>query len=141
VLAVEPGDRTPRALFTDDRGQRLALRKLRGGRVLLNFWQSWSAPCIRELRRLQGIQEQDGERAPTIVAVSAPDDRVPLADIRRKYGLTFALVHDSGGVLARQFAVRCWPTTLSIDTDGFVDGVQLGVAPVRPRGASQYSAR
>ena len=61
-IASAQCDRAPRALFTDDRGQSLALRKLRGHRVLLNFWQSWSAPCVQELARLQALHEKGGAR-------------------------------------------------------------------------------
>ncbi len=130
-LSASPGERAPRALFTDDRGQQLALRKLRGHPILLYFWQLWSAPSIRELQRLQSLQEKSGERAPVIVAVSGDKDCEVLFEVRRKYKLTFALVHDSDGFIARSYGVYCWPTTVSIGPDGFVDGVQLGIARER----------
>jgi peroxiredoxin len=125
-LAVQPGERPPRALFADDFGQRLALRKLRGHPVLLNFWQSWSAPCIRELERLQTLYEKGEKNAPTIVAVNCDANGDALAEFRRKHKIGFVLVHDANGSIARSFGVNCWPTTLSIDPDGFVNGIQLG---------------
>ncbi|MGH8472562.1 MAG: TlpA family protein disulfide reductase, partial [Gammaproteobacteria bacterium] len=68
-LAVRPGDRVPDVYFEDDRGEFIALRRFRGQRILLNFWQSWSKPCLKELRRLQELQDQAGRDAPFIVAL------------------------------------------------------------------------
>ena len=46
----------------------LALDRLRGQQVLLNFWQSWSAPCLRELRRLQRLHEESSKHGLVIMA-------------------------------------------------------------------------
>ncbi len=126
-IASAQCDRAPRVLFTDDRGQSLALRKLRGHRVLLNFWQSWSAPCIQELTRLQALHEKGGEGAPVILAVNGGEKPEVLSEVRRKYNLGFALVPDPERTIARQFGIECWPTTLSLNADGRVEGVQFGI--------------
>src|SRR5439155_637934 len=104
-----------------------ALRRLRGRTILLNFWQSWSAPCIKELRRLQHLHEVGGERAPEIMAINGDKDQTLLAELRRQHHLTFTLIHDSGHRLAQLYGVHCWPTTVSINPDGIVDGIQFGV--------------
>jgi peroxiredoxin len=127
-LAVKPGERALDATFDDDQGQTLALRRLRGQRVLLNFWQSWSAPCVRELRRLQRLQEETGPRAPFIVAVHGGGERRVLDEVRRQNNLSFMLVHDSDQRIARMYGVQCWPTTLSINPDGIVDRIQFGIS-------------
>ncbi len=126
-LTTRPGERAPNASLIDDTGLRLSLRKLRGhGSILLNFFQSWSIPSIQELQRLQGLQDQGGENAPVIVAVSGDAKADVLAEVRRKYKLGLALVPDPNGSIARSFGVHCWPTTLSIDPDGRVNGIQTG---------------
>jgi thiol-disulfide isomerase/thioredoxin len=130
-LAIEPGERAPDVLFETDEGQELAMRRLRGTPVLLCFWQSWSPPCIRELRRLQA-QHGDGERGPVVVAVNGGEGREVSADIRRRYELTFTLVHDRGRRIARQYGISCWPTIVSIDGEGVVDGVRLGAQHHHP---------
>ena len=40
------------------------LHRMRGREVLLNFWQSGSAPCIKELERLERLHKRAGKRAP-----------------------------------------------------------------------------
>jgi peroxiredoxin len=135
-LAVAPGDRAPDVAFEDDRGQRLALHRLRGREVVFNFWQSWSAPCIEELRRLRRFQARAGGRAPLIVAFHGGKERGALDAVRARHDLPFALVEDTDQRVASMYGVRCWPTTISIDTHGRVTHVQFGLSPERRETAS-----
>ena len=121
----------PDAYFQDAHGEFTALRRLRGQRVLLNFWQSWSAPCIKELRRLQLLHEARGERAPVIVAVNGGEAGEAIAEVRRQHKLTFALVPDADQRLARLYGVACWPTTVAINEEGIVNRVQFGLSHER----------
>ena len=62
-LAVSAGDSAPDATFEDDRRNQFALHRFRGRDVLLNFWQSWSAPCLTELGRLQRLHQAGKDTA------------------------------------------------------------------------------
>jgi peroxiredoxin len=132
-LSVQPGEAALDATFEDDQGQVLALRRLRGKSVLLLFWQSWSAPCVEELRRLQRLHEAGGERVPVVVAVNGGEGRDVIAEVRRRHALTVTLVPDEDQRIAQLYGVACWPTTVAINPDGMVDRIQFGVA--HPHGA------
>ena len=95
---------------------------------MLNFWQSWSAPSSRELRRLQQLHEEGSKRGLVILAVNGGEERTVLAEVRRQHNLTFTLIHDPGQRITRLYGVQCWPTTVSINPDGIVDHIQFGVA-------------
>jgi peroxiredoxin len=124
-LRVTAGTPALDADFTDDRGTRLSLRRLRGRRVVILFWKSWSAPCLRELRRLQEIAGRPG--GPFVMAVNGGERREVIADARSRHGLTVPLVHDPDQIIAAMYGVRCWPTTVSINEEGIVDRVQFGM--------------
>jgi peroxiredoxin len=94
--------------------------------MLLNFWQSWSAPCLTELCRLQRLH-QAGREAPFIVAFHGGKNSKALDEIRKRLGLSFPLVQDLQQRIARQYGVRCWPTTIMVDAEGRVEHVQFGV--------------
>jgi peroxiredoxin len=126
--AVRPGMAVPDVYFHNDAGEFTTMRRLRGRPVLMNFWQSWSQPSMQELSRLQVLHEKRGTSAPVIIAHSGDEDARVLARVRNQNKLTFALAHDRYRELARQFRVRCWPTTISINADGIVDHVQYGTA-------------
>jgi peroxiredoxin len=118
----------PDISFVDHRGQHFALHRLRGREVLLNFWQSWSTPCLNELLRLRDLQKTAGALAPFIVAFHGGRDGGVLKDLARRHGLTFSLVQDADQGFARTYGITCWPTTISIDAAGFVGHVQFGLA-------------
>jgi peroxiredoxin len=126
-LTVSPGERAPDVLFREHRGEEFALHRLRGRELLLNFWQAWSAPCITELGRLQRLHKQATERAPFIVAFHGGKEAKALDEIRRRHALSFPLVQDADQRIARTYGVRCWPTTVSVNADGFIDHVQFGI--------------
>jgi peroxiredoxin len=125
-LAVAQGGPAPDALFETDGRDQYALHRFRGREVLLNFWQSWSAPCLTELGRLQRLYEA-GKGTPFIVAFHGGNNRDALAEIRRRLGLSFALVQDSQQRIARQYGVRCWPTTILVDAGGRARHIQFGI--------------
>ena len=131
-LAVQPGDRALDVLFEFAEGERLALRRLRGRRVLLNFWKSWSTPCLEELSRLQRMHDEAGREGPVILAINDGEDPEHLAEIRREHKLTVTLVPDPYRRISRRYGVNCWPTTVSIGEDGLVNRVQFGLRHERP---------
>lgn len=125
-LTVQPGEPALDAAFEE--GHVLALNRMRGQHVLLNFCQSWSAPCLRELDRLQRLREEEGEHAPVIFVVNGGEERTGLDELCRRHNFSFTLIHDAGQRIAQLYGVHCWPTTVSINPDGIVDRIQFGVA-------------
>jgi peroxiredoxin len=117
----------PDIIVEDKGGERFALHRMRGRNVILNFFQSWSAPCIRELQRLQALQEKrpkgDG---PYVVAFHGGSDEKAIADLRKRHRLTFPLVQDRDQAIARQYGITCWPTTIALNPDGSIGRMQLG---------------
>lgn len=124
-LTVRAGAHAPDHVFTDVQGNQFSLRRLRGRTVILMFWQSWSAPCVRELRRLQDTTAD--QRGPFVLAINGGESQEVLADMRTRHGLSVALIHDPDQVVASAYGVRCWPTSVSINEEGIVDRVQFGL--------------
>jgi peroxiredoxin len=122
------GKAIPDFSFTDDQGISSALHRLQGREAIFTFWQSWSKPCLNELHRLQKLQDEAGDAAPLIVAFHGGKDATALAEVRKKYDLTFQLVQDTDQRVARHHGVRCWPTTLAVDGSGRLYGAQFGTA-------------
>jgi hypothetical protein len=84
-LAISHGDPAPDAFFETHARDRFALHRFRGREVLLNFWQSWSAPCLAELRRLQRLHE-GGRGTPFFVAFHGGNNRDALDEVRKRWG-------------------------------------------------------
>ncbi|GJL95509.1 MAG: thiol:disulfide interchange protein TlpA [Hyphococcus sp.] len=57
-------------------GEAKMLNDFRGRAVLVNFWATWCAPCLKELPSLDKLQEQLGSNKFEVVAIAA-DPRGP----------------------------------------------------------------
>ena len=98
--------------------------------MLLNFWATWCAPCVREMPSLDRLQAALGDRGLSVVAVSI--DRAGVKAIRpfaKRLGLAhLGLYHDPEGALFRAFGVSGLPASFLIDQGGAVVGAYAGPA-------------
>jgi len=139
-LAVSLGDLPPDAWLEADDREQFSIQRLRGREVLVNFWQSWSAPCLTELARLQRLVEA-GKGTSVVVALHGGTNAEALAEIRKRLGLSFTLVQDREQTVARQYGVRCWPTTIAFGADGRAKHIQYGRAHEHGRVGGDTEAR
>jgi peroxiredoxin len=100
--------------------------------MLITFWQSWSAPSLKELERLQRLCEHKNGDAPFVVAFHGGNDAKALEGIRKRYGLTFPIVQDVEQQVARSYGVGCWPTTVCVNAEGDIEHIQLGITHDHP---------
>jgi thiol-disulfide isomerase/thioredoxin len=127
---LDPPVPAPLESFTDLAGYRVRLADFRDRVVLLNFWATWCAPCVREMPSLDRLQAALGDRGLRVVAVSI--DRGGAEAIRpfaKRLGLArLGLYHDPKGALFRAFGVTGLPASFVIDRDGAVVGAYAGPA-------------
>ena len=109
-------------------GKDIDLSAYRGRVVLLNFWATWCAPCIREMPSLDMLHERLGGKSFAVVAVSI--DRMGYAKIApflRRIRVTKLHIYlDKTSTLYRKFGVQALPTTFVIDRQGRVRGYLEG---------------
>ncbi len=127
---LEPLAPAPGAAFQDADGRATSLQAFRGRVVLLNFWATWCAPCIREMPSLDRLQAKLGGEGLKVVAVSEDFTGLEVVvPFFKRLGLANLEVYlDPDGALSRAVGVAGLPTTLLIDREGRLLGGLEGPA-------------
>jgi thiol-disulfide isomerase/thioredoxin len=127
---LEPPAPAPRTVFKSATEKEIDLGDFRGQVVLLNFWATWCAPCIREMPALDRLQAALGDEGLEVVAVSEDfAGRKVVEPFFAQLGLAhLKIYYDSNGALSRAVGVNGLPTTFLIDREGRIVGGLEGPA-------------
>lgn len=128
VLTEWKGSPVPPAieLFTPD-GGRLSLASLKGKAVLVNFWATWCEPCVTEMPSLQRLRDQLAPRF-EVLGVNYQEGPARIKAFIGKTGITFPIVRDTDGAVAKAWGARIFPASYMVDRAGSVKHVLIGAA-------------
>ena len=127
-LSVKENDPFPDFVFKRQDGTSIPLRRLFGQSMLINFWTSWSEPCLGVLRQLQIIENQSTSRDLIILAINDGEDPQIASRFFQQNKLTLNLITDSDRQISKSCGVNCWPTTVLLDRTGRVQQIQFGIS-------------
>lgn len=120
----------PEATLVGRQGTEVGLADFRGRVVLVNFWATWCAPCLREMPSLERLQARLGGEAFTVIAASQDfDGWAKIAPFLDRHGLDrLPVYHDPKARLAQALEVRGLPTSVLVGRDGREIGRLTGPA-------------
>jgi peroxiredoxin len=125
-LRATEGQAAPEFFFEYTPGYTISLKRLKGFKVLVNFWNGRAAtPCLTELRRLQHIHEQS-EKLGVVVLTVYDGDAQRAAELCKQEGLSLRVIADPRRKICDDYGVTCYPTTISIDEHGRICAIQFG---------------
>ncbi len=125
--APEPAPTTP---YVAANGAETTLQAHAGKVIVLNFWATWCAPCVRELPSLDRLAAMlPADRFQVLALSTDRGGDKKAAPFLKDLGVeTLAADLDPKSALARQLKLRGLPTTFFIDRAGRVIGKLEGVA-------------
>jgi cytochrome c biogenesis protein CcmG/thiol:disulfide interchange protein DsbE len=127
---VDTGHVYKAPLFTRQRVNgpgTLSFASLRGKVVVVNFWQSYCAPCTKEAPTLAAASRQWRHAKDVVfLGVDVQDFRSAGLKFLKRFGITYPNISDDGGLVGR-FGVTGYPETFFVDRRG-------RVVPVPPVG-------
>jgi cytochrome c biogenesis protein CcmG/thiol:disulfide interchange protein DsbE len=116
----------PFTLTTLD-GQPVALEKLRGRVIVLNFWASWCFPaCYDEAPALERGWRAHRERGVTVLGIDIQDTPDKAQKFIRDFGLSFPNAQDPTGKVSIDYGVYGVPETFFIDRQGRIRAKHVG---------------
>jgi thiol-disulfide isomerase/thioredoxin len=124
--APQEGSAAPDFVLTTLDGGEARLSDFGGKVVLINFWATWCGPCREEMPLFEEAQQQFGTENLVILAVNVQESPGTVRPFVERLALTYPIVMDTKGSVARRYQVRSYPTTYFIGRDGRVEGRRVG---------------
>lgn len=102
-----------------------------GKPIVLNFWASWCPPCKSEMPGFNTVYEEMGDDI-VFMMIDLVNGQRETKELGEKYiaeqGFTFPVYYDTDGDADYTYGISYIPTTLFIDSDGFlVTGAQSAI--------------
>ncbi len=123
-------DPAPAVELRDFRGKSVQLpRDLKGKVWLIRFWSLECHFCDKDvLFGLETLYQKYKDRGFEVVTVKVGEDDAKDERLQRLEKLTYPILVDERGIVARQFGVVGMPTTFVIDGDGILREKRVGEA-------------
>jgi cytochrome c biogenesis protein CcmG/thiol:disulfide interchange protein DsbE len=108
-------------------GSSVTLHDLAGRAVIVNFWNSWCAPCRAELPALKRFADRyRDDPSVAFVGIVRDDSKRAIREYVADEGVDWTIAMDPGARAALEFGTRGQPETFAITPDGVVAGAQIG---------------
>jgi len=117
---AQPAKEPPPTRFIDPKGQELNLERYRGKLVLVNFWATWCAPCVREMPSLDRLQAALGKEGLVVLPLSLDGPTKPRVEpfYKDRQLANLPILFDEKNFTFGRFGVSVLPTTILIDPSG-----------------------
>jgi peroxiredoxin len=109
-------------------GGEMTLSEQKGKVVIINLWASWCPPCKAEMPALQEVYLANRDRGLEVLAVNTTyqDQESAAAAFVQDFNLTFPILMERTGDVARQYQLRAMPSTFFVDREGVIRKVIIG---------------
>ena len=122
LATPEGAPAAPDDVFLDGGGAEVRLADFRGRPVVLNFWATWCAPCVKELPSLVRLQEARGDLVVIALNVDSKAE-LPIGDFLEEVEASALEAYtDPKKKLWRAYRLNSLPTTFVIDAEGRLVG-------------------
>lgn len=110
----------PDVVFTSITGEKVSMQDLRGKVVMVNFWATSCATCIKEMPQMvETYNKYKGKGLDFIAVAMSYDPPNYVLNYAQTRALPFKVALDTQGDVARAFDdVKLTPTTYVIDKNG-----------------------
>ena len=109
---AESPEKVPDFSLKDIEGKAVSLNDFRGKLVLMNFWATWCAPCLEEMRVLRQVHDQWREKGLVVLSINMGESASRVRGYVKRYALPFPVLLDPNTELFVKLGVRKKQETL-----------------------------
>ena len=126
VGAAEVGQTAPTFSLPTAKGDPVALDKLRGKVVYVDFWASWCGPCRRSFPWMNDMQQKYGGKGFVVVGINVDKKRSDADKFLAQVPANFTIGFDEAGTTPSAYSVKGMPSSYLIEAKGNVVYVERG---------------
>ena len=103
-------------------GSESSLSDYGGSVVLVNFWATWCPPCRDEIPHFEEAYEAHKDEGFVVLGVNYQDSAAEVEPFVERLGVTYPMLLDESGMVAKEYRAVGLPTSVFVDRDG---GIQV----------------
>lgn len=104
----------------------LDLSAYHGQVVIVDFWASWCAPCRRSFPWLDAMQRRYADQGLVVIGINEDNAPQDAAAFLEQVPVSFRIIADPEGEIARQFELIAMPSTYVFGRNGEIAARHLG---------------
>jgi len=98
------------------------IAKYKGELLVVHFWATWCPTCRLEANNIESVSKEYNLLS---IAVSSGSDE-KLISYMKKEQLSYKVINDNSGTLAKRFNIEAYPTTLIYNREGELIFTEVG---------------
>lgn len=126
IQRIDPPEEAEDFTLKTLKGGTVSLKDYRGRLIFLNFWATWCPPCRAEMPSMQRLWEEFKEEDFVILAIDIQEESKLVSSFMNERGLSFPVLLDEKGKVARSYGIRGIPTTFFLNPEGEIIGKAVG---------------
>jgi peroxiredoxin len=128
IPAPRQGFLAPEFTLATPDGVSFTVSELRGQAILINLWATWCPPCRAEMPAIQKLYDEYKDQGFVVLAVNMTyqDDFFAIEPFLQDYSLSFPVLLDETGDVARKYELRSLPSSFFVDRSGIIQEVVIG---------------
>lgn len=126
IQRVDPPEEAEDFTLKTLKGETVSLKDYRGRLIFLNFWATWCGPCRAEMPSMQRLWEEFKEEDFVILAINIQEESKLVSSFMNERSLSFPVLLDEKGKVARTYGIRGIPTTFFLNPEGEIIGKAVG---------------
>ncbi len=128
IPAPRQGFLAPDFTLNTPEGESFTLSELRGQAVLVNLWATWCPPCRAEMPAIQKLYDEYKDQGFVVLGINMTfqDDPFAVVPFIQENQLTFPILIEESGDVAKKYELRSLPSSFFIDRDGIIQEVVIG---------------